>query len=92
MQTKRVCSSKWHWPKKGMGMKLPNGDQAVVDIAKLRDYCLNKDHLRGRHKARVFAAVLGRPAMLMTCGNHCSMRPKERMQPLGNRIGMDSVI
>jgi hypothetical protein len=40
-------------------MKLPNGEQAVVDIAKLRDYCLNTNHLRGRHKARVFAAVLG---------------------------------
>src|SRR5947209_1502483 len=40
-------------------MKLPNPDQAVVDIAKLRDYCLSEDHLRGRHKARVFAAALG---------------------------------
>jgi hypothetical protein len=43
-------------------MKLPNGDRAVVDIAKLRDYCLSPDHPRGRHKARVFAAVLGRTA------------------------------
>ncbi|SRR5260370_31487888 len=40
-------------------MKLPNGEHAVVDIAKLRDYCLNPDHFRGRHKARVFAAALG---------------------------------
>ena len=40
-------------------MKLPNADHAVVDIAKLRDYCLSPDHPRGRHKARVFAAVLG---------------------------------
>lgn len=40
-------------------MKLPNGVRAVVDIAKLRDYCLNPEHLRGRHKARVFAAALG---------------------------------
>ncbi len=40
-------------------MKLPNGGQAVVDIAKLRDYCLSPDHPRGRHKARVFAAALG---------------------------------
>jgi hypothetical protein len=40
-------------------MKLPGGDRAVVEIAKLRDYCLSADHLRGRHKARVFAAVLG---------------------------------
>jgi hypothetical protein len=40
-------------------MKLPNGEHAVVDIAKLRDYCLNPEHLRGKHKARVFAAALG---------------------------------
>lgn len=40
-------------------MKLPNGDRAIVDVAKLRDYCLSVDHLRGRHKAKVFAAALG---------------------------------
>jgi hypothetical protein len=40
-------------------MKLPNGDRAFVDIRKLTDYCLNPGHLRGRHKARVFAAALG---------------------------------
>jgi hypothetical protein len=40
-------------------MKLPGGEEAVVDVAKLRDYCLSTDHVRGRHKARVFAAVLG---------------------------------
>lgn len=40
-------------------MKLPGGKSAVVDIAKLRDYCLNEQHPRGRHKARVFATVLG---------------------------------
>jgi len=40
-------------------MRLPNGNNAVVDITKLRDYCLNEHHPRGRHKARVFAAILG---------------------------------
>ena len=40
-------------------MKLPGGDNAVVDIAKLRNYCLDPQHPRGRHKARVFAATLG---------------------------------
>lgn len=40
-------------------MKLPNGDNAVVDIVKLRDYCLNLSHPRGRHKARVFASLFG---------------------------------
>lgn len=40
-------------------MKLPGGEHAVVDLAKLRNYCLNERHPRGRHKARVFASVLG---------------------------------
>ncbi|MBI5750684.1 MAG: hypothetical protein HZA59_00880 [Hydrogenophilales bacterium] len=40
-------------------MRLPNAGRAVVDIVKLRDYCLNVDHPRGRHKARLFAAALG---------------------------------
>lgn len=40
-------------------MKLPNGNKAVVEIAKLRDYCLSLDHPEGSHKARVFRAVLG---------------------------------
>lgn len=42
----------------GMG-KLPSSGRAVVDIAKLRDYCLNPNHPEGRHKARVFLAALG---------------------------------
>lgn len=40
-------------------MRLPNVDRAVVDIAKLRDYCLSASHPRGRHKARTFNASLG---------------------------------
>jgi hypothetical protein len=40
-------------------MLLPNGERAIVDLRKLRDYCLNPDSARGRHKARVFAAALG---------------------------------
>ena len=40
-------------------MSLPNAEEAVVDIGKLRDYCLNPEHPRGRHKARVFSAALG---------------------------------
>lgn len=40
-------------------MKLPNGDRAFLDPAKLVDYCLSPEHPRGRHKARVFAAALG---------------------------------
>ena len=40
-------------------MKIPNAERAIVDIEKLRDYCLNPEHPRGRHKARVFVATLG---------------------------------
>jgi uncharacterized protein DUF6883 len=39
--------------------KLPNPENAIVEVRKLRDYCLNPDHPRGRHKARVFASALG---------------------------------
>ena len=40
-------------------MKLPNKENVVVDIAKLRDYSLNPEHPEGKHKARVFKAALG---------------------------------
>ncbi len=40
-------------------MKLPNAEQAIVVIAKLRDYSLDATHEEGKHKARVFAAALG---------------------------------
>lgn len=40
-------------------MKLPNADQAVVDIRKLRDYCLDPSSPKGRSKARVFDSALG---------------------------------
>jgi hypothetical protein len=40
-------------------MKLPNGENAVVEIEKLTDYLLSSDHPRGKHKARVLAAACG---------------------------------
>ena len=43
-------------------MKVPNAEHAVVDIRKLRDYCLNSTHDDGKHKARLFAAALGMTA------------------------------
>lgn len=39
-------------------MKLPNAESAIIDIRKIRDYCLSAEHPRGRHKARVFELVL----------------------------------
>jgi len=41
------------------GMRLPNGERAIVPIEKLRDYCLNPAHRVGGHKAHVFESVLG---------------------------------
>ena len=40
-------------------MKLPHSESAFIDPAKLRDYCLNPEHPRGKHKAKVFEAKLG---------------------------------
>jgi hypothetical protein len=41
---------------------LPNAENAVVDIRKLRDYCLNLEHPRGKDKARLFLSILGMTA------------------------------
>jgi hypothetical protein len=38
-------------------MKIPGGDAAIVDLHKLTGYCLNPEHPRGKHKARVFATL-----------------------------------
>ncbi|MEI7866884.1 MAG: DUF6883 domain-containing protein [Candidatus Methylumidiphilus sp.] len=42
-----------------MSIRLPNAENAVIDIAKLHEYCLNPLHPEGRHKARVFSSALG---------------------------------
>ena len=41
-----------------MTKRLPHGDQAILDIRKIEDYCLSPSHPRGRHKARVFREAL----------------------------------
>ena len=43
-------------------MIIPNAESAVVDIRKLRDYCLNPEHDEGKHKARLFLSILGMTA------------------------------
>jgi hypothetical protein len=40
-------------------MKLPNAEQAIVEMSKLVGYCLSSTHFRGRNKARVFQSALG---------------------------------
>ena len=39
-------------------MKLPNGHLAELGI-KIEEYCLNPDHRKGQHKARLFQSKLG---------------------------------
>jgi hypothetical protein len=41
-----------------MTTRLPYRDQAMLDLRKIEDYCLNPIHPRGRHKARVFREAL----------------------------------
>lgn len=41
---------------------IQNSVNAVVDIRKLRNYCLNPEHAQGKHKARLFASILGMTA------------------------------
>jgi hypothetical protein len=40
-------------------MKLPNGERAEIPLQKLIGYSLNPEPPSGKHKARVFASVLG---------------------------------
>lgn len=66
-------------------MRLPNPQRAVVDIEKLRDYCLSTEHPRGRHKARVFVARMGLTVSdaellrdaLLDAAQSCDAAPRE---------------
>jgi hypothetical protein len=77
-------------------MKLPNADRAVVDIEKLRDYCLDPGHPRGRHKARVFASALGITAddaellheELLAAANNAEAEPTDSDE-FGQRFVLD---
>lgn len=40
-------------------MIIPNADAAFIDLRKLTEYSLNPEHHTGKHKAKVFADVLG---------------------------------
>lgn len=45
-----------------MTIFLPNAPNAVVDIRKLRNYCLSQSHDEGKHKARLFYTIFGMTA------------------------------
>jgi len=38
---------------------LPNAENAVIRLEKLRDYSLDREHPTGKHKARVFESAMG---------------------------------
>ena len=40
-------------------MRVPNAERAFIDIAKLQSYARDPNHRVGRHKARLFPAMLG---------------------------------
>jgi hypothetical protein len=72
-------------------MLIPNADKAVVDIRKLRDYCLNLEHDDAKHKARLFSTILG-----MTAEDAQELRRillevvKTHEAQLGDLMGMDN--
>ena len=47
------------WLAYNVVVKLPSGDQALVEEPKLRDYVLNARHPVGRHLAALFWDLLG---------------------------------
>jgi hypothetical protein len=73
----------------------------VVDLAKLRDYCLSEDHPRGRHKARVFRSRLGltsvdalelRRALLSAVKNQPDDLMLTREDEFGRRYQLDASV
>lgn len=81
-------------------MKLPGGSIAVVDIEKLRDYCLSTQHPEGRHKARVFLSALGMTSsdaeglrnILMSEARQSNEAIVTEADEYGCRYSIDSVI
>jgi hypothetical protein len=64
-------------------MKMPGGHAAIVDRQKLTEYCLNPEHPRGKHKARVFAV----PASPRRMPTSCEPRPwRPPLPPMRSRL------
>ena len=77
-------------------MRLPHAERAIADIEKLRSYCLNSAHPRGKHKAHVFETALGiradqahllRDALLEAARNSPAVLGEE--DPYGTRYVVD---
>ncbi|HRX69803.1 MAG: hypothetical protein H6969_00030 [Gammaproteobacteria bacterium] len=79
-------------------MRIPYAENAMIDIRKLRDYCMNPLHPEGKHKARLFAAALGmtdvdaeplRDALLQVVKSHDAI--VRRCDAYGQRYQIDFV-
>jgi hypothetical protein len=76
-----------------MTTRLPRGEEAILDIRKIEDYCLNPLHPRGRHKARVFREALNLQRddavwlETLCLKPHASARPARLGQTPGGPIG-----
>ena len=73
----------------------------LVDLAKLRDYCLSDTHPRGRHKARVFRSRLGltaadaeslRQALLIAANDEANKLLSGEADEFGQRYILDFVM
>jgi len=53
-------------------MKFPNADRAFIADEKLRDYCLNPEPPRGRHKALV---RFTNSSVLHSAPHRCNLSP-----------------
>ena len=79
-------------------MKLPNYNDAVVELKKLTDYCLNDLHPLGKHKARIFRSVLGLSSddaeelktAILKAAIECDAMPDEEDQ-YGKRYTVDFI-
>ena len=76
--------------------KLPNSQNAVIEIQKLRDYCLSSEHPRGRHKSRVLREALGLtvddadwPQQKLLDGIQNQLAEKQDTDSFGSRWSVD---
>lgn len=71
-------------------MLLPNAGKAVIEISKLRDYCLSPNNEVGKHKARVFAAALGlyrQDAMVLRSAILAALNENNAVRGESNKYG-----
>jgi len=68
-------------------MKLPNGEQAIIDEEKILNYLLDPLHREGRHHAELFRRLLGIVEIRgENFTKHCAWRlEKAKQKPAARR-------